>query len=65
VRETDGQVIFFTSGSTGRPKGVELSHRATLLRSLVDATAVPFQSSFPYEADPFSGFDNTKGQQKP
>jgi hypothetical protein len=31
----------------------------------VDATAVPFQSSFPYEADPFSGFDNTKGQQKP
>jgi hypothetical protein len=26
---------------------------------------VPFQSSFPYEADPFSGFDNTKGQQKP
>jgi acyl-coenzyme A synthetase/AMP-(fatty) acid ligase len=41
VRETDGHVIFFTSGSTGRPKGVELSHRATLLRSLVDATAVP------------------------
>jgi hypothetical protein len=31
----------------------------------VDGTAVPFQSSFPYEADPFSGFDNTKGQQKP
>jgi hypothetical protein len=31
----------------------------------VDASAVPFQSSFPYEADPFSGFDNTKGQQKP
>jgi hypothetical protein len=31
----------------------------------VDSSAVPFQSSFPYEADPFSGFDNTKGQQKP
>jgi hypothetical protein len=31
----------------------------------VDATAVPFSSTFPYEADPFSGFDNTKGQQKP
>ncbi len=31
----------------------------------VDATAVPFQSTFPYEADPFSGFENTKGQQKP
>jgi hypothetical protein len=31
----------------------------------VDSTAVPFQPAFPYEADPFSGFDNTKGQQKP
>jgi Domain of unknown function (DUF4331) len=31
----------------------------------VDASAAPFQSAFPYEADPFSGFDNTKGQQKP
>jgi fatty-acyl-CoA synthase len=41
VRETDAQVIFFTSGSTGRPKGVELSHRAVMLRSLVDATSVP------------------------
>ncbi len=41
VRETDTQVIFFTSGSTGRPKGVELSHRAVLLRSLVDATPQP------------------------
>ena len=41
VQETDGQVIFFTSGSTGRPKGVELSHRAVLMRSLIDATSVP------------------------
>jgi len=41
VRETDPHVIFFTSGSTGRPKGVELSHRATMLRSLLDATPVP------------------------
>jgi len=41
VRETDAQVIFFTSGSTGRPKGVELSHRAVMLRSLVDATPMP------------------------
>jgi acyl-CoA synthetase (AMP-forming)/AMP-acid ligase II len=41
VQETDGQVIFFTSGSTGRPKGAELSHRAVLMRSLVDATATP------------------------
>jgi len=41
VQETDAHVIFFTSGSTGRPKGVELSHRATMLRSLLDATPVP------------------------
>ena len=41
VQETDGQVIFFTSGSTGRPKGVELSHRAVLMRSLIDASSVP------------------------
>jgi len=41
LQETDGQVIFFTSGSTGRPKGVELSHRAVLMRSLVDATPTP------------------------
>jgi Domain of unknown function (DUF4331) len=31
----------------------------------VDANDVPLQSSFPYEPDPFSGFDNTKGLQKP
>jgi len=31
----------------------------------VDANDVPYMATFPYEADPFSGFDNTKGQQKP
>jgi hypothetical protein len=31
----------------------------------VDANDVPYMTSFPYQADPFSGFDNTKGQQKP
>jgi hypothetical protein len=31
----------------------------------VDANDVPYMTTFPYEADPFSGFDNTKGQQKP
>jgi Domain of unknown function (DUF4331) len=31
----------------------------------VDANDVKLQSSFPYEADPFSGFDNTKGQLTP
>jgi uncharacterized protein DUF4331 len=31
----------------------------------VDANDVPYTASFPYQADPFSGFENTKGQQKP
>ena len=31
----------------------------------VDSNDVSLQSSFPYEADPFSGFDNTKGQPYP
>jgi hypothetical protein len=31
----------------------------------VDANDVPYLATFPYQADPFSGFENTKGQQKP
>jgi|tagenome__1003787_1003787.scaffolds.fasta_scaffold20821340_2 hypothetical protein len=31
----------------------------------VDANDLPYTATFPYQADPFSGFDNTKGQQKP
>ena len=31
----------------------------------VDANDVPNLGSFPYEADPASGFDNTKARQKP
>jgi hypothetical protein len=31
----------------------------------VDANDVPYMTTFPYQADPFSGFENTKGQQKP
>ncbi len=31
----------------------------------VDSNDVPYMGRFPYQADPFSGFDNTKGQQKP
>ncbi len=31
----------------------------------VDANDVPLQATFPYEPDPFSGFDNTKGELKP
>jgi hypothetical protein len=46
----------------GKLKG---NARADLLGDGVDANDVPHMTSFPYEADPFSGFDNTKGQQKP
>ena len=38
---------------------------ADLLGDGVDANDVAHMSFFPYEADPFSGFDNTKGEQKP
>jgi Domain of unknown function (DUF4331) len=31
----------------------------------VNANDVPYMTTFPYQADPFSGFENTKGQQKP
>jgi Domain of unknown function (DUF4331) len=31
----------------------------------VDANDVSYMATFPYQADPFSGFENTKGQQKP
>lgn len=39
--------------------------RANLLGDGVDGNDVPYMTTFPYQADPFSGFDNTKGQQKP
>jgi hypothetical protein len=38
---------------------------APLLGDGVDGNDVPFLQSFPYQADPFSGFENTKGQQRP
>jgi hypothetical protein len=31
----------------------------------VDGNDVPYLATFPYQADPFSGYENTKGQQKP
>jgi hypothetical protein len=31
----------------------------------VNANDVPYMTTFPYQADPFSGYDNTKGEQKP
>ena len=36
-----------------------------LLGDGVDGNDVANLPAFPYEADPPSGFDNTKGQQKP
>ena len=38
---------------------------ADVLGDGVNANDVPNLSTFPYEADPFSGFANTKGEQKP
>ena len=38
---------------------------AGLLGDGVDGNDVPFLPTFPYQADPFSGFENTKGQQRP
>jgi hypothetical protein len=46
----------------GKLKG---NPNADALGDGVNANDVPFLTSFPYQADPFSGFDNTKGQQKP
>jgi acyl-CoA synthetase (AMP-forming)/AMP-acid ligase II len=41
IDENAPHVIFFTSGSSGQPKGVELSHRASRLRTLGDASMWP------------------------
>ena len=38
---------------------------APLLGDGVDGNDVAFLPTFPYQADPFSGFENTKGQQRP
>jgi hypothetical protein len=46
----------------GKLKG---NANADALGDGVDANDVPFLASFPYQNDPFSGFENTKGQQKP
>ncbi len=44
---------------------LKMNPRADLLGDGVDANNVPSLGSFPYQNDPPSGFDNTKGETKP
>ena len=61
-RLTDDVVDIAERAVAGKLKG----HPAgDLLGDGVDGNDVPNLAGFPYEADPQSGFDNTKGQQKP
>jgi Domain of unknown function (DUF4331) len=48
-----------------RAVGGALIGHALPLGDGVDANDVPYQQTFPYAADPFSGFENTKGQTYP
>jgi Domain of unknown function (DUF4331) len=48
-----------------RAVGGALIGHALPLGDGVDANDVPYESSFPYAADPFSGYDNTKGRTFP
>ena len=61
-RLTDDVIDIAERAVAGKLKG----HPAgDLLGDGVDANDVPNLTTFPYENDPASGFDNTKGQQKP
>jgi Domain of unknown function (DUF4331) len=60
-RRLEDDVIDIAERAVG---GVLIGHSLPLGDG-VDANDVPFLTSFPYEPDPFSGFENTKGQQKP
>ena len=60
-RRLEDDVIDIAERAVG---GVLIGHSLPLGDG-VDANDVPYMTSFPYQADPFSGFDNTKGQQKP
>jgi hypothetical protein len=61
-RLTDDVIDIAEQAVVGKLKGNAV---ADVIGDGVDANDVPNLGSFPYEADPPSGFDNTKGQQKP
>jgi hypothetical protein len=60
-RRLEDDVIDISERAVG---GVLIGHSLPLGDG-VDANDVPYMATFPYQADPFSGYDNTKGQQKP
>jgi Domain of unknown function (DUF4331) len=60
-RRLEDDVIDISERAVG---GVLIGHSLPLGDG-VDANDVPYLATFPYQADPFSGFENTKGQQKP
>ena len=60
-RRLEDDVIDISERAVG---GVLIGH-ALPLGDGVDANDIPYLTTFPYQADPFSGFENTKGQLKP
>jgi hypothetical protein len=60
-RRLEDDVIDISERAVG---GVLIGHSLPLGDG-VDSNDVPYMTSFPYEADPFSGFQNTKGQDYP
>ena len=60
-RRLEDDVIDISERAVG---GVLIGHSLPLGDG-VDGNDVPYLAIFPYQADPFSGYENTKGQQKP
>jgi hypothetical protein len=60
-RRLEDDVIDIAERAVG---GVLIGHSLPLGDG-VDANDVPYMTTFPYEADPFSGYDNTKGKDYP
>jgi len=60
-RRLEDDVIDISERAVG---GVLIGHSLPLGDG-VDGNDVPYLATFPYQADPFSAYENTKGQQKP